>query len=157
MRSRSYCPADIQISHGLLYSTTWRTSIKHCQVLKNITLWTSVDVDNKHTMLTRSSPIWKLRQILSLSSAATCLMGIHSWYARTAANFLSVKQAPEGEKEHPMEVSFESAVPAFHALSATCLKSESLIALMIRSDRPHGRPVKMIEAVSTWQTKEYWD
>lgn len=66
-----------------------------------------------------SLPIWKFLHIRSLSSETTCRIGIHSWYARTALNFLSVKHAPDREKEQPIEVSLESAVPAFQALSAT--------------------------------------
>ena len=44
-------------------------------------------------------------------------MGIHSWYALTAANFLSVKHAPLGLKEQPIAESFEFAVPACQGLS----------------------------------------
>ena len=79
----------------------------------------SGSVDPHFSMLTRSLPIWKLRQMRSLSSTWTWRIGIHSWYARTPASFLSVKHAPEGEKEHPAAVSLLSVVPAFQALSAT--------------------------------------
>ena len=58
-------------------------------------------------------------------------MGIHSWYARTAASLRSVKhifgddeeedgEEGDGERKlHPIKVSFESAVPAFQDWSAT--------------------------------------
>lgn len=63
---------------------------------------------------TRSLPIWKLRQMRSLSPTSTWRIGSHSWYARTPASLRSVKQAPEAENLQPTVVSLLSAVPAFH-------------------------------------------
>lgn len=105
---------------------TWE-QIQYVSMLnswRSLPNWARLDGVNVYSRVSsivrsRSWPIWKFLQILSSSLGSTWRMGIHSWYALTAASFRSVKQAPEGEKEHPAAVSFESAVPAFQELSAT--------------------------------------
>ena len=66
----------------------------------------------------------KLRQMRSLSSAATWRMGIHSWYARMAAFLRSEKHAPDALNSHPAgRVSLESEEPPFQVLSETSWSS----------------------------------
>lgn len=75
---------------------------------------------------TSSLPILKLRQMRSWSLTLTCLIGIHSWYARTPASLRSEKHIPDGENEHPTVESLLSAVPAFQVWSAIYIASISV-------------------------------